>query len=109
MTTAPFRRSMPPTGCSLSLLSSAKCPPGASIVTCPRPQAAAPGPASQPDAGRVVEDVGDQRLEVVLVGGHAGLEAALEEMPAAVVAAVEADRIEAVQALHAQRELRLRR
>ena len=40
---------------------------------------------------------------------HAGLEPALEEVARAVVAAVEAHRVEAVQALHAARELGLRR
>ena len=48
-------------------------------------------------------------LEVALVRDHARLEPALEEMAAAVVAAVEAHRVEAVQPLHAPRELGLRR
>jgi hypothetical protein len=70
--------------------------PGASIVVEPT----APRPAAQADSGRVVEDVGDHLFEVALVRDHARLEAALEEMAGAVVAAVEAHRVEAVQALH---------
>jgi hypothetical protein len=46
---------------------------------------------------------------VALVCDHTRLEAALEEVSAAVVAPVEADRVEAVEALHAGRELRLGR
>jgi hypothetical protein len=40
---------------------------------------------------------------------HAGLEPALEKVARAVVAPVEPDRVEAVQALHAGREFGLRR
>jgi hypothetical protein len=68
-----------------------------------------PRPAAEAEARRVVEDVGEHVSEVTLVGRHARLEAALEEMPAPVVAAVEAHRVEAVQPLHAPRELGLRR
>jgi predicted exporter len=46
---------------------------------------------------------------VVVLLEHARLEAALEEVADPVIAAVEADRVEAVQALQACRELRLGR
>ena len=90
---------------------------GASIVTGPQRQAlralcrgeTPPRPTPETDSGRVVVDVGDDLVEVALVGDHAGLEPALEEVAAAVVAAVEAHRVQAVQAPHAVRELWLRR
>jgi hypothetical protein len=91
--------------------------PGASIVIRRHWQARrgladaklAPRPAPKADSRRVLVDVGEDLVEVALVRDHAGLEAALEEMPGAVVPAVEADRVQAVQPLHAARELGLRR
>jgi hypothetical protein len=68
---------------------------------------AAPRPTVQADAGRVVVDVLNEALEVLLLLDDAALEAALEEVADAVVAAVEPDRVEAVQPLHAGRQLRL--
>jgi hypothetical protein len=59
--------------------------------------------------GRVLVDVVRDVGEVVVAGEHPRVEAALEEMPGAGVAAVEPDRVEAVQALHPARELGLRR
>ena len=61
---------------------------------------AAPRPASETDSRRIVVDVGDHDVEVGLVRDHACLEATLEEMSGAVVAAVEAHRVQTVQALH---------
>jgi hypothetical protein len=69
---------------------------GASIVFIQ----AAPRPAAEADTGRVLVDVGDHLVQVALVGDHARLEPVLEQVPAPVVAAVETDRVEAVQALH---------
>jgi hypothetical protein len=46
---------------------------------------------------------------VVLALDDPALEAALEQVALAVVAAVEPDRVQAVQPLHPSRELRLRR
>lgn len=69
----------------------------------------APRPAAETDSGRVVEDVTNDGVEVALVGDDSRLEAALEEVSGAVVAAVEAHRVQAVQALHPPRELGLRR
>ena len=51
----------------------------------------------------------DNGVEVRVALDHAGLEAALEEMSAAGVAAVEPHRVEAVQPLHPARELGLGR
>jgi hypothetical protein len=90
--------------------------PGASIVIRTHRQArrvveraeSAPRPAAETDSGRVVEDVGGDLVEVALIRDHAGLEAALEEVSGAVVAAVEAHRVQSVQALHPARELGLR-
>jgi hypothetical protein len=68
-----------------------------------------PRPAAQAHARRVLVDVVCDVGEVVIAGEHPRVEAALEEMPGAGVAAVEPDRVEAVQALHPARELGLRR
>jgi hypothetical protein len=46
-------------------------------------------------------------IEIPLVLDHAAFEAALEEMALAVVAAVEADRVQAIQPLHPRGQLRL--
>jgi len=69
----------------------------------------APRPASETDSGRVVEDVTNEGVEVALVGDDSRLETTLEKMSGAVVATIEAHRVQAVQALHPARELGLRR
>jgi hypothetical protein len=74
----------------------------------PEPEPA-PRPSPEPEAGRVVVDVRDHPVEVALVRDHTRLEAVLEEVAVADVAAVEAHGVEAVQPLHPPRELRLRR
>jgi len=63
-------------------------------------QPTAPWPAPESDSGRVVEDVWNDLFEVALIRDHAGLEPALKQMSAAVETAVEAHRVQAVQALH---------
>lgn len=68
---------------------------------------APPRPAAQPHAGRVLEDILGHGAEVTLVLDDAAHEPALEEVALPVVAPVEADRVEAVQALHPGRELGL--
>jgi hypothetical protein len=62
--------------------------------------AAAPRPAAEADAGRVLVDILDHRGEVLVPLEHARLEAALEEVAGAGVAAVETDCVDSVQALH---------
>jgi hypothetical protein len=69
----------------------------------------APRPAAQADARRVLVDVRGDVGEVVVARDHARVEAALEEVARAGVAAVEPHRVDAVQALQPARELRLRR
>jgi len=68
-----------------------------------------PAPAEQAGARRVLEDVEPRGVEVLLRLDHPRFEACAEEVTAAVVAAVEALRVDAVQASHAVREQRLRR
>jgi len=68
-----------------------------------------PRPAAQAHARRVLVDVVSDVGEVVVAGQHPRVEAALEEMAGAGVAAVEPHRVDAVQALHPARELGLRR
>jgi hypothetical protein len=70
---------------------------------------APPRPAAQAQAGRVLEDVLGHGAEVVLVLDDAAREPALEEVALPVVAPVEADRVEAVEALHPGREVGLGR
>jgi hypothetical protein len=82
---------------------------GRSIVTRRGRPEAPPRPATQADACRVVVDVRGHQLEVPLVLDDAGLEATLEQMTLAVVAPVEAHRVQPVQPLHSRREPRLRR
>jgi len=62
---------------------------------------AAPGPAAQPDPRRVLVHVLRDRDEVLVAVEDARVEAALEEMARAGVAAVEAHRVDAVEPLHA--------
>jgi len=69
----------------------------------------APRPASETDSGRVVEDVTNDGVKITLVGDDSRLKTALEEMSGAVVAAIEAHRVQAVQTLHPARELGLSR
>ena len=68
-----------------------------------------PRPAAQPDPGGVLVDVLGHVREMLVAVEHAGVEAALKEVAGACVAAVEAHRVDAVQALHPARELGLRR
>jgi hypothetical protein len=68
-----------------------------------------PGPAAESDPCRVLEDVLDDRVEMGFALDHAGLESALEEVAAALVAPVEPHRIHAVQPLHSAGELGLSR
>ena len=63
----------------------------------------------QSDPRRVLVDVRDRGREVLLALDHARFEPALEQVPGAVVTPVETHRVDAVQTLHAGRELRLRR
>jgi hypothetical protein len=67
---------------------------------------AAPRPPPQADARGVLVDVLRHRRQAVVVLHHARREAALEEVADAVVAPVEAHRVEAVQPLHPLRERR---
>jgi hypothetical protein len=84
--------------------------PRPSIVRCSRGERElTPRPAGKADAGRVLVDVRDDLVEIPLVLDHLALEPPLEEVADAVVAAVEADRVQAVQALHPGGELRLGR
>jgi len=74
-----------------------------------RSRQATPRPAAQADARRVVVDVVGDVREVLVALENARVEAALEEMPRARVAAVEPHRVDAVEALHPAGKLRLRR
>ena len=65
----------------------------------------APGPAAEPDARGVLEDVLDNGVEVRVALDHAGLEPALKQMPAARVAPVEPHRVDPIQPLHPAGEL----
>jgi hypothetical protein len=60
-------------------------------------------------AERVVEHVGEGVLEVVFSVEHPRVETPLEEVPNSVIAPVEARRVQAVEAVHPARELRLGR
>ena len=68
-----------------------------------------PGPAAEPHARRVLEDVLDNGVEVCVALDHAGLEPALKQVPAARVAPVEPHRVDPIQPLHPAGELGLSR
>jgi hypothetical protein len=68
-----------------------------------------PRPAAQADARRVLVDIVGDAGEVIVGIEHARVEATLEEVAGARVAAVEPHRVDAVQALQPARELRLGR
>ena len=68
-----------------------------------------PGPAAEPHARRVLEDVLDNGVEVCVALDHAGLEPALKQVPTARVAPVEPHRVDPIQPLHPAGEIGLGR
>jgi hypothetical protein len=84
--------------------------PRPSIVPAGRPERElAPRPARKADTRRILVNVRRDVLEVTLVLDDAALEAPLEEVAHALVAAVEPHRVDTVQAPHPLRELGLGR
>ena len=67
----------------------------------------APRPAAESNAGRVLEDVLDDGVEIYVTLDDAGFEPILEEVTAAGVAPVEPHGVDPVQPLHPAGELRL--